>query len=302
MNKRSLWIFGISTLIHGFFFLFVPAPSFEKPDSPTRTEVRVNFNQTPLEPTTSQQEVKKEEEKSTKPERNPDKQTVDQPDNSESSTPKKEQQDNSRNKPIQSKRTTQQTKSQTESSQDYSLLDNGKSFESPRQKVADQESQKKESILNEQTTTEKFAVIDRKNQSGTTPDEVRIEIPDSTQPSEKPVQAPTYTLDDRQFESTAAQPEEPLERDRNRSTEGGREAINQPLPTLPDWLERTGESVKVILQFTVEPSGEVDSVAKLNSSGYIRLDNLSIKTVKNWRYESAETKTIKVTVFRFVLK
>lgn len=117
------------------------------------------------------------------------------------------------------------------------------------------------------------------------------------------VEVPSITVDreapDRENveeESPASSPMSP------RQSSVAREALQQPLPEVPEWLERTGQDVRVILQFDIDRKGNVTDIEVLGSSGYPELDDRSIDRLGEWNYEPGTPVRDALTVFEFRLE
>ncbi len=88
----------------------------------------------------------------------------------------------------------------------------------------------------------------------------------------------------------------------SRSLTVDREALEQPLPEVPGWLERTGQDVRVILRYNIGRQGNVNEVDVLGSSGYPELDDRSIDRLGNWQYEPGPPVRNAITIFEFRLE
>ncbi len=64
--------------------------------------------------------------------------------------------------------------------------------------------------------------------------------------------------------------------------------LNNPSPSYPAFSRKLGEQGKVLLNVYVNKSGLVDQVNISKSSGFSRLDNAALNTVKNWRFVPAK--------------
>lgn len=60
--------------------------------------------------------------------------------------------------------------------------------------------------------------------------------------------------------------------------------LNNPAPDYPDDSRRQGEQGRVLLRVFVNAAGVVEQVALRKSSGYLRLDQAALETVKTWHF------------------
>lgn len=60
--------------------------------------------------------------------------------------------------------------------------------------------------------------------------------------------------------------------------------LNNPHPVYPHLSRRLREEGVVILQLTVKANGSVGDIRVKTSSGFKRLDDVAVKTVKRWRF------------------
>lgn len=63
--------------------------------------------------------------------------------------------------------------------------------------------------------------------------------------------------------------------------------LNNPEPDYPTLSKRLGEEGRVLLRVLVTPEGLADQVEVRQSSGYARLDQAALATVKRWRFTPA---------------
>jgi len=63
-----------------------------------------------------------------------------------------------------------------------------------------------------------------------------------------------------------------------------RKPLYQPKFKLPDWLEKTGQSLQGKLNIWVLPDGSIDKVEIEKSFGYAEIDRLAQATVYKWRF------------------
>ncbi len=64
--------------------------------------------------------------------------------------------------------------------------------------------------------------------------------------------------------------------------------LNNPSPVYPPMSRRLEEQGTVVLKVLVGVDGKAQNVAIKNSSGFDRLDNAAVETVKNWRFIAAK--------------
>jgi len=64
--------------------------------------------------------------------------------------------------------------------------------------------------------------------------------------------------------------------------------LNNPSPSYPAFSRKLGEQGKVLLDVYVNKDGLVDQANISKSSGFSRLDNAALNTVKNWRFVPAK--------------
>ncbi len=63
--------------------------------------------------------------------------------------------------------------------------------------------------------------------------------------------------------------------------------LNNPAPPYPSLSRQNGEQGKVLVRTFVNEAGNVEKVTLKKSSGYERLDNVALETVKAWRFVPA---------------
>ena len=66
---------------------------------------------------------------------------------------------------------------------------------------------------------------------------------------------------------------------------GSRRLLFQPLPKYPEWAEKEGIECSLELKLWILPSGNVESVEVIKSSGYPEIDLLCQNVVKTWLFE-----------------
>lgn len=64
--------------------------------------------------------------------------------------------------------------------------------------------------------------------------------------------------------------------------------LNNPHPAYPPFSLRLREEGRVLLKVLVNRSGHANSVSIAQSSGYARLDNSALETVRHWRFVPAK--------------
>ncbi len=64
--------------------------------------------------------------------------------------------------------------------------------------------------------------------------------------------------------------------------------LNNPAPSYPSVSRRLGEQGKVLLRVHVDEQGTPTSVAVRTSSGFERLDNVALETVRRWKFVPAK--------------
>ena len=67
-----------------------------------------------------------------------------------------------------------------------------------------------------------------------------------------------------------------------------REQFQNPRPPYPLASRRMGEQGAVDLQLCLSQQGHVESVAVIKSSGYRRLDQSAVETIKTWKFSALE--------------
>ncbi len=70
-----------------------------------------------------------------------------------------------------------------------------------------------------------------------------------------------------------------------------REQFANPRPPYPLASRRMGEQGAVDLQLCLSQQGHVESVSVMKSSGYWRLDQSAVETIKTWKFSALETVT-----------
>jgi protein TonB len=64
--------------------------------------------------------------------------------------------------------------------------------------------------------------------------------------------------------------------------------VESPAPVIPEYLKNRDLNTKVVIEFTVLPSGEAQP-RLLVSSGDDELDQVALETAKKWKFYPAET-------------
>jgi TonB family protein len=158
-----------------------------------------------------------------------------------------------------------------------------------RSVIADNQEQKKVRVNRTQEITE------------SAPDTVTINTPTDTSQLNDTDSVPAYTI--------ARRPPEPVQTDENDGQSyhqpnlpgGGRKILSQPLPTVPEWLEETGEEVQVVVRYSINSTGDVISISLIRSSAYPELDRRVMAKIEQWKFEAGKESQQKMVAFRFVL-
>jgi protein TonB len=64
--------------------------------------------------------------------------------------------------------------------------------------------------------------------------------------------------------------------------------LNNPNPTYPAMSRRLAEQGKVLLEVLILANGTVGEIKLKQSSGFKRLDDAALQTVKQWRFQPAK--------------
>lgn len=80
----------------------------------------------------------------------------------------------------------------------------------------------------------------------------------------------------------------------------GRKALKVFKPDLPPNMGIQEPKVEVILRIVIAESGFVSTAEIERSGGYLELDNLALAAVRQWIYESAPKKDVKLVRFNYV--
>ena len=78
-------------------------------------------------------------------------------------------------------------------------------------------------------------------------------------------------------------PEAPANPGSNATGKGGARALSKPMPKIPDDLRQEAMSAQALARFTVRPDG-TDSVELVKATPNVRLNQLLLDTLKNWRF------------------
>jgi len=70
---------------------------------------------------------------------------------------------------------------------------------------------------------------------------------------------------------------------------GSRKVLFQALPRYPEWAEEEGIECALLLKLWILPDGSVEWVEVEKSSGYPRIDFLSVTSAKRWRFNPVAT-------------
>ena len=76
--------------------------------------------------------------------------------------------------------------------------------------------------------------------------------------------------------------------------------LNNPAPSYPSVSRRLGEQGKVLLRVHVDEQGMPTSVVVRTSSGFERLDNVALETVRRWKFVPAKRGNDPVSAFVIV--
>ncbi len=81
-----------------------------------------------------------------------------------------------------------------------------------------------------------------------------------------------------------------------------RKLLEKPLSSYPDWALKRGLSAVVTVRVTVGPDGKPKpGMLIIHTSGYSNWDNLVMKTLEKWRWESCPITHTGTITFRFIL-
>ena len=83
--------------------------------------------------------------------------------------------------------------------------------------------------------------------------------------------------------AAAPPPEAPGNPNSNVTGKGGARALSKPMPKIPDDLRQEAMSAQALARFTVKPDGTA-SVELIKASPNVRLNQLLLDTLKNWRF------------------
>ena len=70
-----------------------------------------------------------------------------------------------------------------------------------------------------------------------------------------------------------------------------RVAVFQANPVLPDWVSTQGQSLRVVVSFTLVPQGFLINITLRESCGYTEVDTAVINAIRNWRYKAVNSTT-----------
>jgi TonB family protein len=155
-----------------------------------------------------------------------------------------------------------------------------------------------------QETVQRYRTVETVRASDTNSLEVVLSDTQSgDQSGTTPVEVPRITVDQDAPESPSTETPRPSSQPVSpRRPTVDRKVLKQPLPEVPNWLERTGEDVRVVLRYAIDREGNVSSIDVLGSSGYPALDDRSIERLGAWKYEPGTPVNEALTVFEFRLK
>ena len=73
--------------------------------------------------------------------------------------------------------------------------------------------------------------------------------------------------------------------------------LNNPPPPYPPMSKRLGETGRVIVRVLIGPNGRAQEARILRSSGFERLDQVSIEAVRGWRFDPAAYRGVSETLW-----
>lgn len=204
-----------------------------------------------------------------------------------------------------------ETKDSTETSkpqQDYELLRRDNRF---RSRTGDSSSDGTSRTTNgaNQTVVDEaidpYQVVEPRDETRDSESDTRRKIvirePDSTVDDTTHISAPVMTIAETEAEAPPLQPIADGTPRESKPRQSDRRVLQNPLPEAPEWLEKTGRDVRVILQYVIDPDGNVVNVTVTNSSGFPELDSLVTRKLKRWKFEPGDRSERRLIVFRFNL-
>lgn len=325
MKRRVRRMTILSIVIHLIALWLLPGPSFQSPREQAVKTVRVRLQQSEKQ-SKNQQEVPSTVNEQRSPSREsqpveqqqPKQQSPDAAEPSKTEPPnenKQEKTGGSSNPPASSEEQADAQSVPNESSEQseprnatkqndsYKLLEKDSQFRPSQARAGDNSEEPEESnrttIVNEDL--EPYDLVRTKRQEDTRVQEVVLREPTQTDDDTRSIDVPVMTVSEEPAEASDPQPVATGSARRNLPRKTDRKLLENPLPETPDWLERTGQDVRVILQYRIDPNGNVDSATVLNSSGYPELDALVTRKLMEWKYEPGDRSERRLVVFRFNL-
>ncbi|MFB6345356.1 MAG: TonB family protein [bacterium] len=338
MRKRFYWFTTVSVAVHLLLLWALPHPSFNAPPDPSPESIKISLTRPNPQDRTSQ-EPEDETARTAQPPKSNDEKITEKkikdqspsrsstakngeknsatsersenpPEKSETDPEGADLESASRSKEPQSEEPPNRETSpsdNTESDQGktdnrYSALTKSPQFRSGsssegRSRTNEQQSKPKTTI-NE--SVESYEIVRDQPRETTNHRRLVIREPDEQRPDTKQIDVPVMNISRSPADTTAISPSSPQTPESTYSRNDPRKPLFNPLPQVPEWLEKTGQDARIILQYRINPNGNVDSVTVLNSSGYPELDSLAAEKLRQWKFESG-TEQRRLVVFRFNL-
>lgn len=76
--------------------------------------------------------------------------------------------------------------------------------------------------------------------------------------------------------------------------------LNNPSPVYPPFSKRKKEQGTVLLKVLVNQDGNAESISLINSSGFERLDQAALETVRRWRFVPAKKNNVAISGYAIV--
>lgn len=76
--------------------------------------------------------------------------------------------------------------------------------------------------------------------------------------------------------------------------------LNNPSPAYPPLSKRKKEQGTVLLKVLVNQDGNAESISLINSSGFERLDQAALETVRRWRFVPAKKNNVAISGYAIV--
>ena len=67
----------------------------------------------------------------------------------------------------------------------------------------------------------------------------------------------------------------------------GREVVQSEQPVIPSWVSQQGLTLQVVVSFALKPSGILDDIRRVRSSGYPDVDSAVISALRRWRFSAS---------------